>query len=55
MADAAGITGFHVQSLYRWSRLGTLPTVRIGRSVRVRRADLDRWLTKQQRGRGRRR
>lgn len=49
MSDVAGITGYHVQTIYKWSRLGELPTVRIGRSVRVRRGDLEKWLNKQTR------
>lgn len=46
MSDVAGITGFHIQTIYKWSRLGELPTVRIGRSVRVRRAELEKWTVK---------
>ena len=42
--DVARLTNSGRSSVYEWIAKGWLPTVKIGRSVRVRRADLDRWI-----------
>ena len=42
--DVTALTRMGRSRLYEEIAAGRLPVVRIGRSVRVRRADLDRWI-----------
>ncbi len=42
--DVARLTNSGRSSVYEWIAKGWLPTVRIGRSVRVRRSDLESWV-----------
>ena len=46
--QAAEYLGVKAQTLAAWasSRRYGLPMIRVGRSIRYRRADLDRWLDK---------
>lgn len=40
----AGITGYARKTLYQMAREGRIPAVRVGRSVRWDRRELDRWM-----------
>ena len=43
--DAAAILGVETRTVHLWRRTRGLPHVRLtGKCVRIRRADLDRWL-----------
>lgn len=41
--EVADYLRVHLTTVRRWCREGELPAVKVGRSYRVRRADLDRW------------
>lgn len=42
--QAAFLLQAAVPSIYRWAESGRLPSVKVGRLLRFRRADLERWL-----------
>lgn len=42
--ECAAYLALEVQTVYRLARRGALPHVRLGRTVRFRREDLDRYL-----------
>ena len=44
--EAADFLGLRAQTLATWAMTGkyNLPTIKVGRSVRYRRSDLERWL-----------
>ena len=44
VAEVAGILKLNQQTVRNWIDQGSLPAVRVGRRVRIRRADLDRLL-----------
>lgn len=43
LEEVAGYLRVHYTTVRRWCREGELPAVKIGRTYRVRRADLDAW------------
>ena len=45
--DVLGYLRVNARTIYRLIRAGELPAVRIGRQWRIRRADLDDWITHQ--------
>lgn len=45
--DAAKLLTISAKKLYRMAALGRVPHVRLGRSVRFRREDLERWIQQQ--------
>ena len=42
----------HLTTVRRWCRAGQLPALRVGRTVRVRRADPDAWWRERSQGPG---
>src|SRR3712207_4009652 len=50
LAEAARALGVHYQTAYRWVREGALPAVKVGKSYRVKRRDLDRLAQRRERG-----
>jgi MerR family transcriptional regulator, light-induced transcriptional regulator len=52
LADAARELGVHYQTAYRWVREGALRAVKVGKSYRVERRDLDRFAQRRERGTG---
>lgn len=44
VADVAAIIRVHPRSVQRWAKQGHLPAIRAGRTYRIARADLRRWL-----------
>jgi len=44
MPEVAQMTGFHVETLRKWSRGGQLKTFKVGNVVRVHRSDLAEFL-----------
>ena len=42
--EAAAYLRVHVQTVYGWHATRGMPAQRVGRSLRFRKADLDRWL-----------
>ncbi len=49
-SEVAEALGVGRTTAYELIRTGRLPTIRVGRSVRVPRAELERWLTDQTTG-----
>jgi excisionase family DNA binding protein len=45
--EVLGYLNVTSRTIYRLIRIGELPAVRIGRQWRIRRADLDLWLSRQ--------
>ncbi len=45
--EAARLLAISPRTLWQLTKLGTVPSIRIGRSVRYRVADLDNWAKKQ--------
>ncbi len=45
--EAAKLLTISAKKLYRMAALGRVPHVRLGRSVRFRREDLERWIQQQ--------
>jgi excisionase family DNA binding protein len=43
LEEVADYLRVHLTTVRRWCREGQLPALRVGRTVRVRRADLDTW------------
>jgi excisionase family DNA binding protein len=43
LEEVADYLRVHLTTVRRWCREGQLPALRVGRTVRVRRADLDAW------------
>lgn len=43
LEEVAEYLRVHLTTVRRWCRDGQLPALRVGRTVRVRRADLDAW------------
>jgi MerR family transcriptional regulator, light-induced transcriptional regulator len=50
LAEAARELGVHYQTAYRWVREGELRAVKVGKSYRVERRDLDRFSQRRERG-----
>jgi len=50
LAEAARELGVHYQTAYRWVREGALRAVKVGKSYRVERRDLDRFTQRRERG-----
>jgi MerR family transcriptional regulator, light-induced transcriptional regulator len=50
LAEAARELGVHYQTAYRWVREGALRGVKVGKSYRVERRDLDRFAQRRERG-----
>jgi MerR family transcriptional regulator, light-induced transcriptional regulator len=50
LAEAARELGVHYQTAYRWVREGELRAVKVGKSYRVERRDLDRFSQRRARG-----
>jgi MerR family transcriptional regulator, light-induced transcriptional regulator len=50
LAEAARELGVHYQTAYRWVREGALRAVKVGKSYRVERRDLDRFAQRRERG-----
>jgi MerR family transcriptional regulator, light-induced transcriptional regulator len=50
LAEAARELGVHYQTAYRWVREGELRAVKVGKSYRVKRKDLDRLVQRRERG-----
>ena len=50
LSEAARELGVHYQTAYRWVREGTLRAVKIGKSYRVQRRDLDRFVQRRESG-----
>jgi excisionase family DNA binding protein len=50
LAEAARELGVHYQTAYRWVREGELRAVKVGKSYRVQRRDLDRFAQRRERG-----
>jgi len=44
--DAAAALKFSERTLYRWITSGDLPVRRLGRSIRIDRGELDRFLAR---------
>ena len=44
-ADACAVTGLSLSTIKRVIARHEIPALKIGRSVRIRRADLDAWLS----------
>jgi excisionase family DNA binding protein len=51
LAQAAHELGVHYQTAYGWVRSGTLRAVKVGKTYRVRRADLERFAERRNAGR----
>jgi MerR family transcriptional regulator, light-induced transcriptional regulator len=51
LTEAARVLGVHYQTAYGWVRNGALPAVKVGKTYRVRRTDLDRFATRRNNGR----
>lgn len=47
-AEVLSCLRVNVRTVYRLMRTGELPAVRVGRQWRIRKADLDLWLRRQQ-------
>lgn len=41
--EVAGVLRLSLRTTYRYIREGLIPSFRVGRSIRVRREDLDAW------------
>jgi excisionase family DNA binding protein len=50
LAEAARELGVHYQTAYRWVREGALRAVKVGKSYKVERGDLDRFAQRRARG-----
>jgi MerR family transcriptional regulator, light-induced transcriptional regulator len=50
LTEAAQELGVHYQTAYRWVREGALRAVKVGKSYRVERRDLDRFAQRRERG-----
>lgn len=50
LAEAARELGVHYQTAYRWVREGALRAVKVGKSYRVQRRDLDRFVQRRDSG-----
>jgi excisionase family DNA binding protein len=50
LAEAARELGVHYQTAYQWVREGALRAVKVGKSYRVERRDLERFVQRRQRG-----
>jgi MerR family transcriptional regulator, light-induced transcriptional regulator len=50
LSEAARELGVHYQTAYRWVREGALRAVKVGKSYRVRRRDLDRFVQRRESG-----
>ncbi len=50
VAEVAGLLKLNQQTVRNWIDAGSLPAIRVGRRVRIRRADLDRILENGYRG-----
>ncbi len=48
--EASRLLAISPRTLWQLTKLGTVPSIRIGRSVRYRIADLDSWTKKQTEG-----
>ncbi len=46
--DVASRLGVSRETVLRWVRQGILPAIKIGQTIRISRARLDRWLTEQE-------
>ena len=42
--EVATVLRVHPRSIQRWAREGRVPSVRVGRSYRIARADVVRWV-----------
>jgi excisionase family DNA binding protein len=42
--EVATVLRVHPRSIQRWAREGRVPSVRVGRSYRIARADVVRWM-----------
>jgi MerR family transcriptional regulator, light-induced transcriptional regulator len=51
LTEAARVLGVHYQTAYGWVRNGALPAVKVGKTYRVRRAELDRFALRRNSGR----
>ena len=47
---AAELLGLHPQTLYRWTRQGKLPSVKMGGAVRIDPGQLAEWVKERQLG-----
>jgi nitrogen PTS system EIIA component len=45
-AQAASLLNLHQNTVLRWAREGTLPSLRLGRRVAFRASQLNEWLAK---------
>ncbi|MDE2105664.1 MAG: helix-turn-helix domain-containing protein [Patescibacteria group bacterium] len=43
--EVADLLRVHANSVLNWLREGRIPAVKVGAQWRIRRADLDKWLT----------
>lgn len=43
--EVAGVLRVHPRSVQRWAQQGRVATVRVGRSYRITRAEVLRWMT----------
>jgi excisionase family DNA binding protein len=50
LTEAARELGVHYQTAYRWVREGALRAVKVGKSYRVQRRDLDRFVQRREQG-----
>ncbi len=48
--EVAAYLRVHLMTVRRWCRQGELPAAKVGRSYRIRRADLDRWWAERMEG-----
>lgn len=48
--EVAAYLRVHLITVRRWCRQGELPAVKVGRSYRIRRTDLDRWWAERMEG-----
>ncbi len=51
LTEAARVLGVHYQTAYGWVRNGALPAVKVGKTYRVGRAELDRFASRRNNGR----
>ena len=49
LEEVADYLRVHYTTVRRWCRGGELPALKVGRTYRVRKADLDTWWTEQTR------
>jgi len=50
IAQTADLLGLHQQTIYRWTRKGKMPSLRLGGTVRIDPAQLSEWVKARRNG-----